>query len=659
MRKDSLKYKFIVVIIILSLVVGLTTLYVFHAGSGKIIESFAFRFATREALLEKNKIMSLIEREVVLARKMADDSTLRSWAGHQDQPELKRQAFKELESYRRLYRDKSFFVALAGSNHYYVYNSEQGHERVEMSTMSPANPMDKWFFEGMRKLDGYALNLDYNASLGHSKVWINVIMTGELGEKIGICGGGITLTDFLNQIVVSNEKGLLTVLIDSSGIIQAHEDRTIVEHNAATRGDDKKITLYSMIDAPAERELLKEAVSDLAAGRREVYAFPVRIAGKGYLAAVSHLQGVGWFNVVLVDVSRVVSMKAFLPIAVTMLVSLLLAVATLVLLINRMVLTPLVRLTEASREVAGGRYDIALPVTGKDELAELSDSFNRMTAMVLDHTGNLEAKVRERTDQLHAANRMLEDSQGRILESIRYASMIQNSMLPDRELCQACLGDHFVLYRPKEIVGGDFYYMRRFSGHFLVAVIDCTGHGVPGAFMTMAVNAVLNNVVDGVCNDDPSRILSELNRVLRRNLKFHNMDAGLDIALCMVNRNTGRLVFSGAGLPLYLLSSGEIREIRGDRQRVGYKDSRPDFIYGNHVVDFTAGDSCYLATDGVLDLPGGDRGFGFGAQRLHSMLVSGAHYEMQAQLSVAAQMLAEFQGSHPDRDDMTMIGFRL
>lgn len=449
------------------------------------------------------------------------------------------------------------------------------------------------------------------------------------------------------------------MLVDQAGIIQAHEDRSIVERNATARSNDKKITLFSLMDLPDEREHLKQAISDLKTGKSEVAAFPVQVGGKVYLAAVSHLQGVGWFNVVLVDVSQVISMRAFLPIIVIMLISFVLIIATLALLMNRMVLVPLTRLIVASREVAGGRYDIALPVTGRDELGELSGSFNRMTAMILDHTTNLEAKVKERTDQLSSANRMLEESQNRIMESIKYARIIQSSILPDEELCRSCLGDNFVIYRPKELVGGDFYYLRRFPGHFLLAVIDCTGHGVPGAFMTMTVNAVLNHVVDVVCNDDPARILAELNRVLRQNLNFRDVDAGLDIALCLVDRDSGRLVFAGAGLSLYLASSTEVREIKGDHQRVGYKGSRLDYAYHNHEPAIKAGDCCYLTSDGLLDLPGGDKGYGFGAERFRTLLAGSAGDTMQSRGGVIAQALSDYQGDFPPRDDMTLVGFSL
>lgn len=654
----SLKSKFMFIIALIGIVVGLATLFAFKASTSSIIDDLALRFGTKEALLEKNKIISIIDREVALAQKMADDTALRRWASDEDNKELSKQAFAELESYRRIYRDKSFFIALAPSNHYYVYNKQSGHNRVEMVTLDAQKTEDAWFFEGLRNIDGYALNLDYNPTLKEAKVWFNAIMVDDYGKRHGICGGGITITDFLNEIVYTRQKGLSTILIDRAGFIQAHENRKIVDHNANTRDAAKKITIFSLMDDAARQNQLREAITSLSAGKSEVQAFPVRVGGKNYLLAVSYLQGTGWFNVVLVDVSRVISVKEFLPIVTIMALALLLVIITIGILINRMVLVPLTRLSIASQEIAAGRYDIALPVTGKDELGDLTGSFNTMSATILDHTTNLELKVQERTDELSVTNRMLEDSQHRIMESISYARKIQTSILPTQESLDRCLGEHFILYRPKEQVGGDFYYLREFPDHFLLAVIDCTGHGIPGAFMTMTVNAVLNHVIDAACNDNPARILTELNRKMQNTLHMQEVDAGLDIAICMVERRTGRLVYSAAGLPLHIVSHGTVREIRGDHQRVGYKGSRLDYLYTNHELFLGAGDCCYLTSDGLLDEPGGSKGYGFGAERFRTALVGNAQLSMHSQSETLERIISEYRGEHRQRDDVTVAAFR-
>ena len=449
------------------------------------------------------------------------------------------------------------------------------------------------------------------------------------------------------------------MLIDGSGGIQAHEDRAIVEHNANIHDHTRRTTVFTLMDVPGQKEQLRLALTSLIGRHSDVQAFPARVGGKDYLLAVSYLQGVGWFNVVLVDVSRVLSMREFFPILAIMFVSMLLVIVTIALMMNRMVLVPLGRLSAASHEVAAGRYDITLPPAGDDEFGALTCTFNDMTATILDHTTNLEAKVRQRTDELSESNRELAESQHKMMESIKYARIIQTSILPDRELLERCFASHFVLYRPKELVGGDFYYLREFADHCLLAVVDCTGHGVPGAFVTMTVNSVLNHVIDLLCNDDPSRILSELNRVLRTTLKLREIDAGMDIALCLVNRRSGRLVYAGAGLSLYLLASGELREIKGDLQRVGYKGSRLDFVYANHYLDVAAGDRCYLASDGLLDDPCGPKGYGFGNARFKAKLAENAGLDLQAQLESFERTVDGHRNHRPQRDDVTLIGLQI
>ncbi|MBJ6726443.1 SpoIIE family protein phosphatase [Geomesophilobacter sediminis] len=658
MQLYSLRSKFILVILVISAVIGLATLFAFDTSISRIIAEMALRFGTKQALLEKNKIISLINREVALAQKMADDVSVKQWAAHEESPSLRREALTELESYRRFFHDKSFFVALKKTGHYYLYNEHDGNGRVEMVQLDPAQGHDRWFFDGLRTIDGCALNLDYNATLKEAKVWFNAVMRDDRGNKTGICGGGINVSDFLKETVYSSEKGLSTILIDRNGVIEAHRDRSIVEHNANVRDPAQKLTIYRLLDRPAHRAELKDAIQSLVAGKDEVRAFPAVVHGKKYLLAVSYLQGIGWFNVVLVDVSSVISMKAFFPIIAIMTLSLLFVIVTIVLLMNRMVLAPLSRLSSASGEIAAGRYDLALPVPGRDELGELTRSFNTMSSTILDHTNNLEAKVKARTDELSAAYRMLESSQQRLLESIRYACIIQSGILPSREALQRTLGEHFVLYRPLDLVGGDFYFLREYPEHYLLAVIDCTGHGVPGAFITMTVNAVLSHVVDAVCCDDPAAILGELNRGVRGSLEMREVDAGLDIGICLVRRQTGELVYAAAGLPLHLVSGGTVRQIRGDRQRVGYKGSRLDYRYTNHRMLLAPGDCCYLTTDGLLDEPGGAKGFGFGTQRLQSVLAANAHLPLEAQVAQLEQTLNEFRGMYAQRDDITTLGFR-
>ncbi|MDD5286573.1 MAG: SpoIIE family protein phosphatase [Desulfuromonadaceae bacterium] len=663
MNRFALRTKFILTISIVFIAATLIVLFVFSGMTGSIINDFALRIATKQALSDKNKILSVIEREVVLAQKMADDSTLRNWALAGDAPLPQITAFEQLESYRRLFRDRSYFIALDSSHRYYVANRTTKPGQPRMVLLKPDNPSDKWYFETIKKVDTFALNLDYNVAIRQIKIWINVVMRDMRGDKIGICGSGIDLTEFLNAIVHSEEKGISTILVDSRGVIQAHEDHALVERNALGRDESKKSTIYSLLRDPAGAEQLKLALESLSAGKQAVAAFPLEINGKHALAAVSFMRDIGWYNIVLVDVSHVLRSGTFLPIILVSVLSLLVVIIVIGYQMNRMVLAPLTLLTAAAHQVAEGSYDITLPVSRNDEIGTLKKSFNAMTTTILNHTADLEENVRLRTVELTLANASLEESQRRITESLQYARVIQDSILPGKARFDRLFAQWFTLYRPSDIVGGDLYWLREFEGRFLLAVIDCTGHGVPGAFMTMTVNSLLNQIVDTICNFDPGLILAEMNRALQETLQLRKsneslVDAGLDIALCCIDPNQRTVTFAGAGLSLYALAEGKLLEFKGDRQRVGYSGSDLAFVYTNHTLDIEAGIHYYATTDGFLDEGGGEKGYGFGGERFREMLLRHANHPLGKQGELFEQTIAEWRGDRKQRDDITMVGFR-
>lgn len=659
MNNLTLRTKFIGVIATIFIAATLLLLATLSGITARIIDDFAFSVASKQALNDSNKILAVIDREVVLAQKMADDAILRKWFAAVNDPALHRSALEQLESYRRLFRDKSYFAAIDSTHQYYVANK---NEKTTIAVLSPDDPADKWYFESLKNVDTFALNLDYNTAIRQTKVWINAIMKDRNGTKIGIVGSGIDITDFLSKIVHTEEKGIDTILIDSHGVIQAHKDHAIVERNALERDAHKKTTIFSLLNNASDAEQLKLALHNLSNNTRNVVTFPVEINGTKSVAAVSAMREIGWFNIVLVDVSNILRFNDFLPIVLVSVLTLFAVVVIIGFQMNRMVLSPLKLLTIASRQLSLGSYDCVLPVRHNDEIGKLTHSFNSMAETVRNHTEHLEENVRLRTKELTLANTQLEKSQQRITESLLYASVIQASILPARDLFDRSFAQWFIIYKPCDIVGGDLYWMRESAGHILLAVIDCTGHGVPGAFMTMTVNSVLNQVVSTQGADNPASILHEVNRVLQTTLNLrqngdNQVDAGLEMVLCSINPLQRTLKFAGAGLSLYVMTDGIIKEIRGDRQRIGYQSSTISFSYTNHLLNIDPGSSYFAVTDGFFDEGGGEHGYCFGNNRFNDMLHEYAHLPLKQQGEQFEQVLAGWRGSRKQRDDVTMVGF--
>src|SRR5690606_38525519 len=209
------------------------------------------------------------------------------------------------------------------------------------------------------------------------------------------------------------------------------------------------------------------------------------------LMSVAHVPELDWYIVTSVDptAAQVVDthwMWAGLAGIVALMAALMAAFGYGV---ERLVLRPIRRLQKSARAVADGNYRIALPQHGNDEIADLSRAFNDMAARISAHTSTLEDRVRERTTELEAANQAMAIAHKKIGDSIDYASLIQRAILPDRQLTRSLGEHHSVLWRPRDIVGGDFYIFRPDGDNCLLGIMDCAGHGVPGALMTMLVRA--------------------------------------------------------------------------------------------------------------------------------------------------------------------------
>ncbi len=282
---------------------------------------------------------------------------------------------------------------------------------------------------------------------------------------------------------------------------------------------------------------------------------------------------------------------------------------------------------------------------------------------------DLEQRVEERTrelarekDVVERANAELEKANRFISDGIRYASRIQTALLPDAASLEGAVDEIVVGWRPFDIVGGDYYWTGRFGDKTVVAVMDCTGHGVPGAFMTAVVSSILARILHHHGHDDPAVILALLNVLVKSALRQDRADApandGLDAAICVLDRQRGVMTFAGANLPLTIWNDGHIRVIRGDRCSLGYRDSPPDATFTRHEVPITAGTTCYLYTDGVIDQMGGQTRRLFGRRRLQEALARLGGLPLEEQKAKLFAELDAWRGGHGWRDDMTFIAFR-
>ena len=260
-----------------------------------------------------------------------------------------------------------------------------------------------------------------------------------------------------------------------------------------------------------------------------------------------------------------------------------------------------------------------------------------------------------------SARNIAEDANKKIMESIRYAKMIQASLLPNLDNIRLHLPDSFFIWMPRDIVGGDIIFADSVDEGFIIAVIDCTGHGVPGAFMTMIASSSLRRIIKDEGCHDPGEILKRLNFIVKTSLhqdtEYALSNDGLDAAICFVKPKKAGLVFAGARLPLIYIRDNEVNVIKGDRQSIGYKRSDLNFEFTNQEVRIEKRMSFYMASDGFVDQLGGENRRRFGSRRFRELLRENAHSPFEEQRDMMLQTFNEHKGKNETQDDVTMVGF--
>lgn len=264
--------------------------------------------------------------------------------------------------------------------------------------------------------------------------------------------------------------------------------------------------------------------------------------------------------------------------------------------------------------------------------------------------------------QLNLANTELEKANRFVNDGIRYASRIQTALLPDRGALDGLVQDLAVGWQPLDIVGGDYYWAGRFGNKGVVAIMDCTGHGVPGAFMTAVVASSFSRILHHHGHEDPAEMLTQLNFLVKTALRQDRDSAvsndGLDAAICVIDGDTGEVTYAGANMPLLVNEGGVLRHIRGDRMSLGYQDSPEDYRFTAHTVAAAPGAVFYLFTDGVIDQVGGEGRRLFGRKRLQSVLTEVGALPLNEQMDELFHRLSQWRGTERRRDDMTFLAFR-
>lgn len=246
-----------------------------------------------------------------------------------------------------------------------------------------------------------------------------------------------------------------------------------------------------------------------------------------------------------------------------------------------------------------------------------------------------------------------------VMDSINYARHIQKAILPSQNLLKESFHDSFILYRPKNIVSGDFYWVEAENDKIFFTVADCTGHGVPGAILSVMCNNYLTKTVKELKVDVPAKILDKTNELVENTFAQSEKEVkdGMELALCSLDLKRRKLEFAGARNPLYIIQNGELDVIKPDRQPIGkyiYRDP-----YTNHELDVKAGDCIYVFSDGYADQFGGTDNKKFSYKRLRKTLLDIHEKPMEQQKELLNQTLEHWMKNEKQIDDICIMGIRI
>ncbi|MBI4742393.1 MAG: HAMP domain-containing protein [Betaproteobacteria bacterium] len=657
----GLRAKTFVTLIALS---GVTVLFALLLGSLSlhiIRDDLGRSFARSRVLLSQQRILAALLPELALARRFADGVLTHRWVKNERDPATRELFFKEAEGYRKSFADQSYFIAPAGSGNFYLNGRQTPFSKAPRYTLKKDKPEDTWFYHSLKQSEAFNINVETDHVLKTTKVWFNVLVRNETGDVQGVAGTGLDLGEFLDNFIKLSPSGVTAMIIDPQGRIQAHPDPAMIEYSSVGKADAQR-TLHQLLNSGAERQTLADALSTLLKGQEQAVVFNAHLSGKPHLIALAYIPEVRWYvlSAVDLDVHRLFDNNLVQWAVVAGALAILALIALTMVGFDRLVLSPLARLTRSVRQVAEGGYGVRLRSTRRDELGELARTFDLMAEHVHDHTTHLEEWVHERTEAVREAHNKLDAAHRLLTDSIASASLFQRALLPNKRALEYFPGEIFALWLPRDVVGGDLYLYRQTERGCLIALMDCVGHGVPGAFMTMIAHAALDLTLNERGLDDPAALLLRFDENLRTMLpereRFGQLSTDMDMALCHLDFAARRLTFAGARVALRWIDAEGYHCAPAGKRNIG--GSRRGW-FSNVAVALAAGRTFYLTTDGLLDQNGVAQGFALGESNFEKCLVANAHLSLPEQQAALNDFLAVWRGDLPQRDDVAVIGFRI
>ncbi len=339
---------------------------------------------------------------------------------------------------------------------------------------------------------------------------------------------------------------------------------------------------------------------------------------------------------------------------------------------------PIRKLAKAAEQLGEENWDADTQVNTHDELRLLGKQLHKMGLKIKNKITEQQSQYEEIQSQktrIVQAFKEIREKNNRITESISYAKRIQMAMLPDEELLRKNFADYFIYFQPKDIVSGDFYWFNQVKvagkAYFVIAVADCTGHGVPGAILSMLGNNLLSNLITHQNIINTETILLNLNQYIKEELnQQHSQNGtshdGMEMALAVIDLETYELQFSGASRPLYVVQDGELTELKGDKLTVGgvgyiqkYHNPKHPIEVTSHKVQLQPNDMIYMFSDGFKDQFGSENNVKMGSPKFRELLLEIGYVALTSQKILIDKFFQDWKKGYEQTDDVLVVGIKI
>ncbi len=398
----SLKLRFALFSIILIVLSSFAAWTSVSALIEEVIEEWAVRYAEKQVLYDRQRTLQPLIRELALSRQFAQSTALINFARNPEDPDLRSLALKEMENFRYNFLEMNYFVAVHKSGEYFHNDANNTYQNNQLRyVLNPDNPADSWFYTLIEQKRELHVNVNWDAELDVTKLWIDVLLT-DGDEALGVVGTGLNLNAVLNRVTQESEPGVTNIFVDHSGAIQLHHDSSLVNFSSFTRPSDQLHNVEQLIDGQEDKALLRLAMREAFRQKDEVISYYISISGKRSLMAVAYLPEIDWYEVTLIDIETLLPMDRFSGMFLVYGLTLITMILILNLAIRFMVLRPLSRLTRAMGALSEGKLP-EKELRGQAEIGHLMQHFNQLAHSVGQGRADMEHQLQLCQQELERA----------------------------------------------------------------------------------------------------------------------------------------------------------------------------------------------------------------------------------------------------------------